>query len=101
MFESAPVNPPDAIFGLIEEFKRDSNPKKINLTVGMYQDDTGRTPVLDCVRQAKKQIHDSGNSHVYLPIGGLQNFNELIPNLIFGDAHRVIEQGLALSLILI
>lgn len=97
MFESAPVNPPDAIFGLIEEFKRDSNPKKINLTVGMYQDDTGRTPVLDCVRQAKKQIHDSGNSHVYLPIGGLQNFNELIPNLIFGDAHRVIEQGLACS----
>ena len=35
MFESAPLNPPDAIFGLIEQFKKDTNPDKINLSVGV------------------------------------------------------------------
>ena len=34
MFESAPQNPPDSIFGLIEQFKKDENPLKINLSVG-------------------------------------------------------------------
>ena len=87
MFESAPVNPPDAIFGLIEEFKRDQNPDKINLTVGMYQDDAGTTPVVQCVQEAKRRILELGRSHVYLPIDGLSDYNRLIPQLIFGDSY--------------
>ena len=97
MFESAPVNPPDAIFGLMAEFRKDQNPEKINLTVGMYQDDTASTPVMDCVRQAKNAIHDAGASHVYLPIDGLGLFNALIPELIFGAEHRVVQGELARS----
>ena len=97
MFESAPVNPPDSIFGLMEEFRNDSNPEKINLTVGMYQDDSGKTPVMECVRDAKSRIHEAGKSHVYLPIDGLGNFNDLIPGLIFGESHVVLNDHRAYS----
>ena len=30
---------PDAILGVTEAFKRDTNPKKMNLGVGAYRDD--------------------------------------------------------------
>ena len=97
MFETAQVNPPDAIFGLIEEYKRDPNPNKVNLTVGMYQDEHGHTPVMECVRVAKKLIHDEGKSHVYLPISGSESFNQRIPALVFGDSHPVISEHRACS----
>ena len=33
------MGPPDAILGVTEAFKRDTNPKKMNLGVGAYRDD--------------------------------------------------------------
>ena len=56
MFENAPLNPPDAIFGLIEKFKQDPNPNKINLSVGVYQDESGKTPVMNAVYEAEKKL---------------------------------------------
>ncbi len=87
MFESAPVNPPDSIFGLTEEFRSDPNPNKINLTVGMYQDENGQTPVMDCVKRAKEIILETGESHVYLPIAGMNDYNKRIPELVLGTDH--------------
>ncbi len=43
--------PPDAIFGLVEAFKKDPNPKKMNLVVGAYRDDNGQPYVLNSVRK--------------------------------------------------
>ena len=97
MFESVSANPPDAIFGLIEEFKRDPNPNKINLTVGMYQDESGKTPVLDSVAKAIGQIAAEGRSRIYLPIDGYTPFNEQIPNFILGDDHPAVLGNLARS----
>ena len=91
MFESVPVNPPDSIFGLNEEFKRDPNPDKVNLTVGMYQDETGKTPVMAAVSKAIERIAAAGQSRVYLPIDGSTPFNEQIPDLIFGADHVVVK----------
>ena len=93
MFESTPINPPDAIFGLIEEFKRDPNPDKINLTVGMYQDESGNTPLMQCVKQAEQFLLDQAAGHVYLPIDGLKVYNDLMPRLIFGASHQVISDN--------
>ena len=50
MFENVQIAPPDPILGLTEMFKADSNPDKINLSVGVYQDATGKTPVLETVK---------------------------------------------------
>lgn len=43
------MGPPDAILGVTEAFKRDQNPKKINLGVGAYRDDNGKPYVLPSV----------------------------------------------------
>ena len=85
MFETAPLNPPDSIFGLIEQFKKDSNPDKINLSVGVYQDETGKTPVMECVRKAEQKLLDAAGTKNYLPIDGPSDYNEAIGRLIMGD----------------
>lgn len=47
------MGPPDAILGVTEAFKRDSDPKKINLGVGAYRDDNGKPFVLSSVTEAR------------------------------------------------
>jgi aspartate aminotransferase len=86
MFESAPLNPPDSIFGLIEQFKKDENPLKINLSVGVYQDESGRTPVMRCVRLAEEKLLAEQGTKSYLPIDGAPAYNQAIGRLIFGDS---------------
>ena len=39
----------DPILGLMDKFKVDKNPKKVNLGVGVYYDDEGVLPVLPSV----------------------------------------------------
>ena len=43
--------PPDAIFGLVEAFRNDPRPKKVNLGIGVYTDDKGDPYVLPVVRK--------------------------------------------------
>lgn len=45
------MGPPDPILGVTEAFKKDTNPKKMNLGVGAYRDDQGKPFVLSCVRK--------------------------------------------------
>ena len=56
MFERVQEAPRDAILGLSEAFREDPNPDKINLTAGVYQDASGTTPVLECVRVAEQRL---------------------------------------------
>ncbi len=85
MFETTPLNPPDAIFGLIEEFKKDPRKDKVNLSVGVYQDEAGTTPIMKCVGNAEKVLLEQAGSKSYLPIDGIPGYNGLIGNLILGD----------------
>ena len=56
MFETLEMAPPDAILGLNETFRNDSNPDKINLSVGVYKNQDGITPILDCVKAAEQKL---------------------------------------------
>ena len=47
------LGPPDAILGITEAYKKDTNPKKINLGVGAYRDDAGKPYVLPSVRKVR------------------------------------------------
>ncbi|MEM7454856.1 MAG: amino acid aminotransferase [Planctomycetota bacterium] len=93
MFESTPLNPPDSIFGLNEEFKADSREQKVNLTVGVYQDESGRTPLMRAVAEAEKRLVADGGNKSYLPIDGLPGYNARIGNLIFGNELRPVGEG--------
>ena len=56
MFSSMKMAAPDAILGLNAAFNSDENPNKINLGVGVYKDETGITPILECVKQAERDV---------------------------------------------
>jgi aspartate/tyrosine/aromatic aminotransferase len=93
MFEHLNAAPPDAILGLTEAWKKDPNPLKINLGVGIYKDDKGQTPVLESVKNAEARILASANTKSYMPIGGAPEYGTFVQNLILGDGHPAIVEG--------
>lgn len=91
-FASLSAAPPDAILGLTEAFLADKNPAKMNLSVGVYKDATGVTPILKSVKEAERRLVDSESTKGYLPIDGHADYRHHIKRLIFGesfDADRV------------
>ena len=91
MFDKTPLAPADPVFGLIEQYKLDQNPEKINLSVGVYQNEAGQTPVMQAVQQAEQILLDAKGTKSYLPIHGFVPYNELVAELMFGPSHNVIQ----------
>lgn len=89
MFSQLEPQPADPILGLSIKFSADSNPNKIDLGPGIYKDENGHTPVLDCVKRAEQYRVDNETSKVYLGSAGSALFNEKITGLLLGD-HQVI-----------
>ncbi|XP_012687848.1 aspartate aminotransferase, mitochondrial [Clupea harengus] len=87
------MGPPDPILGVSEAFKRDTNPKKMNLGVGAYRDDKGKPYVLSCVRKAEAQIAAKKMDKEYLGIVGLGDFNKACAELAFGSDSEVLKSG--------
>ncbi|XP_072894857.1 aspartate aminotransferase, mitochondrial-like [Hemitrygon akajei] len=87
------MGPPDPILGVTEAFKRDNSPKKMNLGVGAYRDDSGKPFVLNSVRKAESQIAAKKMDKEYLPIGGLADFNKACAELALGNNSEVIKSG--------
>ncbi len=95
IFTELTAAPPDAILGLTEAYRKDTNPDKINLGVGIYQDDTGVTPVLNSVKAAEEWILTSEKTKAYLSIGGAPEYKAHVQSLLFGLNHPVISDGRA------
>jgi aspartate/tyrosine/aromatic aminotransferase len=95
MFERIEAAPSDPILGLTEAFKADPNPNKINLSVGVYQDASGKTPILESVRQAGKLVLERQKSMSYLPIPGSPAYAAAVQRLMFGEGHEVESSGRA------
>lgn len=84
MFESIAAAPPDPILGLGEAFNKDPRTGKINLTIGVYQDNQGKTCILDSVKQAEAKLLSSETTKGYLGIDGLKEFTQLAAQLALG-----------------
>ena len=95
MFEAVKPAPADTILGLTEAYEQDPNPKKINLGAGVYKDEQGNTPILECVRAAERLMLEEETTKTYLPIGGSPAYARLVQELIFGEQHPVIASGCA------
>ncbi|PSN36039.1 Aspartate aminotransferase [Blattella germanica] len=83
------MGPPDAILGVTEAYKKDTNSNKINLGVGAYRDDNGKPFVLPSV--LKKLDKE------YAPIGGSAEFCKLSIDLALGDDNEISKNGLGIS----
>jgi aromatic-amino-acid transaminase len=92
-FSQVPLAPPDPILGLTEAFLADQNPKKVNLGVGVYQDASGRVPVLKVVREAEKRVYEKEESKSYLPIDGSPAYAREVQKLIFGADSALVASG--------
>ena len=82
--------PADPILGVTEAFVADQSPKKVNLGVGVYTDDNGKIPLLDCVRHAESERLKSAPPRGYLPIDGLKAYDQAVQELVFGSQNKNI-----------
>ncbi|XP_049830508.1 aspartate aminotransferase, mitochondrial [Schistocerca gregaria] len=92
------MGPPDAILGVTEAYKRDTNPKKINLGVGAYRDDNGKPFVLPSVREAEDKIRAKNMDKEYAPIAGNPEYCKLSILLALGDDSEIVKNGLNATL---
>jgi aromatic-amino-acid transaminase len=84
MFSAVEMAPRDPILGLNEQFAADSNPKKVNLGVGVYYDDNGKLPLLACVQKAEQVMMAKPSARGYLPIDGIAAYDSAVQALVFG-----------------
>ena len=56
MWSAVPAGPADPILGLVEEFKKDTHPHKVGLSVGSYRNDEGTAFVLPSVLEAERRV---------------------------------------------
>jgi aromatic-amino-acid transaminase len=89
--------PKDPILGLTESFLADRNPKKINLGVGVYIDDTGKIPLLDCVQSAERDMAERASPRGYLPIDGIADYDRAVQALVLGSESEIIRAGRAVT----
>src|SRR5882724_9904597 len=85
--------PRDAILGLTELYLADPNPKKVNLGVGVYYDDQGKVPLLECVRRADEALTAAGIARPYLAMDGFPDYVRQVQALLFGPDHPAAAQG--------
>ena len=89
--------PRDPILGITEAFNADKNPAKINLGVGVYYDDNGKVPLLECVRKAESILMEKLAPRTYLPIDGLAAYDKAVQELVFGADSAVIKEKRAIT----
>jgi aromatic-amino-acid transaminase len=93
LFSAVEMAPRDPILGLNEQFNADTNPHKVNLGVGVYYDDEGKLPLLQCVRAAEKQMMEAPKARGYLPIDGIAAYDSAVKTLVFGAESEPIKSG--------
>jgi aromatic-amino-acid transaminase len=92
LFSTAELAPRDPILGLTEQFVADPNPAKVNLGVGVYQDDSGQLPVLGCVAAAQRQLLEAAKPKGYLPIDGMASYDQAVQALVFGTDSAAVRE---------
>lgn len=94
MFQHIDTYAGDPILSLMEEFNKDQRSNKVNLSIGLYYNEDNIVPQLDSVQKAYTYLTPDYNKvRVYLPMDGLNSFNQAAQELIFGTSSPAREQG--------
>ena len=93
LFSAVEMAPRDPILGLNEQFNADTNPSKVNLGVGVYFDDNGKLPLLECVQKAEDALMAKPTPRGYLPIDGIAAYDSAVKALVFGAESDVVQSG--------
>ncbi|MEP1535131.1 MAG: aromatic amino acid transaminase [Hyphomicrobiales bacterium] len=87
MFEQIEDYPDDPIMIGADYFAADPRKDKLNLTVGIYQDEHGQTPVLKAVKMAEQRLIDNQTSKSYLALTGDAEYCRVLGHEILGDVY--------------
>jgi len=97
LFTAIEMAPRDPILGITEGFNADQNPGKTNLGVGVYYDDNGKVPLLECVQKAEALLIEKLAPRTYLPIEGLAAYDKAVQELVFGADSAVVQEKRAIT----
>ena len=86
MFEHLKALPQDPILGLLQLFRNDSRPEKIDLGVGVYKDAQGNTPVMNAVKLAEQRLLEQEDTKAYIGPAGAAGFGRAMAGLLLGDS---------------
>lgn len=95
IFSQVVLAPADPILGLTDTFKADPRQDKVNLGVGIYKDEAGQTPVLQSVKKAEALLLEQEKTKNYLGIEGVQAYNRVVQELLFGAGSALTTSGRA------
>jgi len=95
LFTAVEMAPRDPILGLNDQFAADTNPSKVNLGVGVYYDENGKLPLLQCVQAAEKTMMEVPKPRGYLPIDGIAAYDAAVKALVFGADSEPVSSGRA------
>jgi aromatic-amino-acid transaminase len=91
LFTAVEMAPRDPILGLNEQFASDTNPNKVNLGVGVYYDEHGKLPLLECVKAAEQAMAEAAKPRGYLPIDGIAAYDAAVQALVFGADSALVK----------
>ena len=97
LFAAVELAPRDPILGINESYAADPNPAKVNLGVGVYTDENGKIPLLQCVKRAEVAMADKGTPRGYLPIDGIAAYDKATQSLVFGADSDIVKGGRAVT----
>ncbi len=93
MFERLEAIAADPILGLMAQYRADSDPRKVDLGIGIYRDDQGNTPVLRAVREAESALVAAQTTKAYVGPTGNAGFNQQMERMVFGAQHAALSGG--------
>jgi len=94
VFQNVDAYAGDPILSLMETFKQDARPHKVNLSIGLYYNEQGVIPQMQAVAAAEEQLHAQPQAaSLYLPMEGLPPYRSAIAPLLFGAEHPVLKAG--------
>ena len=85
MFETLQAAAPDGILMIMGLYRDDPRADKVDLGVGVYKDESGRTPIMAAVREAEQRLHDEQATKSYLGLVGDTAFNAHMIGVVFGE----------------
>lgn len=93
LFETLKMQPDDPILGLSRLFNEDPRKEKISVAIGVYQNDEGKSVVLNSVSKAEQTLLEKKLNKEYLPIDGDKSFCKETSKLLFGENSSMYEDG--------
>ena len=93
MFENLKVSEADPILGMMAAFRADEREQKVDLTVGVFQDEQGITPIMAAVAEGERQLVAQQTTKSYQGMAGDPLFNQRMSQLLLGADNPLLESG--------